>query len=262
MTQVKDKSASVWVITRNMHLQKVDETGGVQDKTVPNFANAISFGLDQTLWVLSENSAPFRNQLLYSDDEGHNWITIELQSTKVVKLAATHLGSCFVLTPQGSVYLIQKSGQIELVFAEGTANDIAISPEGFIWIISREKKPGGGNLVFWCSYGNFALQPAYGQPVAKKISAGPEGTARIITTGGEVASLFVNRMGGLETPGGEEFAKEISASPGSNTIWAICSEGTKKNKRHVLKYWNPNVDGYMKWHTIPGIDPLKIAGAN
>jgi hypothetical protein len=137
---------------------------------------------------------------------------------------------------------------------------MAVSPEGYIWIISRNKKPGGGNLVYWCTYNNYYLQPAFGQPVAKKIAAGPGGVARIITIGGEVASLYLNRMGGLETPGGEEFAKGIATSCRSNTIWAICSEKTGKQKINVLKYWNPDSDKYMEWHTIPDIEPFRIAG--
>ena len=260
MTHEKDQITSAWVITKQHQLKKIDATGSTQDKSSPNFATALSFGVDQTLWVLPENSEPSVNQLLYSEDEGHNWITMELQSIKVVKLAATHLGSCFVVTPQGSVYLIQKSGQGDLIFAEGTANDIAVSPEGYIWVISREKKPGGGNLVFWCTYGNFSLQPSYGQPVAKKIAAGIDGAARIVTIGGEVASLYVNRMGGLETPGGEQFAKDISTSKHSSTIWVIGSEIIKKKKQNVLKCWNPDTDPYMNWHTIHGIEPYSIAG--
>lgn len=262
MTLGKEQSTAVWVLTRQHQLQKVDATGSVQDKSPTNFGSLLSFSADQTLWVMPNINEATTNQILYSEDEGRSWIEIDLQQIKAVNLAATHLGSCFVVTAQGAVHLIQKSGQIELVFAEGTANDIAVSPDGFIWLISMVKKVGGGNLVFWCTYGNFSLQPAYGEPVAKKISAGIEGSARIITTGGEIASLYVTRMSGLETPGGDEFAKEISTSNSSNTIWAICTTGTKKHKKFILKYWNPDLDSHMKWHTILDIEPLKISGAD
>ena len=104
------------------------------------------------------------------------------------------------------------------------------------------------------------MQPAYGQPVAKKISAGIDGVARIITIGGEVASLYINRMGGLETPGGEAFAKNIAAGCRSNTIWAVCRDHSGGKKKNVLKYWNPDSDPYMKWHSVPDVEPYDIAG--
>jgi len=252
--------ASVWVLTKKNQLYKVESTGNIVIKSTVNFAIDITYSADKTLWVIPVKNRSESDQIVYSDDEGKNWKGIDLQGIKISKISATHLGSCFLLTPQGSVYLIQKNGDIQKIFPEGTANELAVSPEGFIWIISREKKPGGGNLVFWCTYGNFALQLAYGQPVAKKISAGPEGTARIITIGGELASLYVNRMGGLETPGGEPFAKNIAASCRSNTIWTISSDNSKSKKYNVLKFWNPDVDHHMNWHTIPDIEPFVIAG--
>ncbi len=98
--------------------------------------------------------------------------------------------------------------------------------------------------------------------VAKRISAGPEGTARIITIGGEVASIYLTRMGGLETTGGEVFAKNIAASCSSNTIWVICREDDKKKKKHILKFWNPDLDQYMKWHTVANVEPFAIAGGD
>ena len=83
-----------------------------------------------------------------------------------------------------------------------------------------------------------------------------------ITTGNEVASLYLNRMGGLETSGGEEFAKDIAASCGSNTIWVITTEKSKRKKHNVLKFWNPDLDAFMKWHTVPDVEPILIAGGD
>ena len=262
MTPGKDRYASVWVLTSQCQLIKVESTGNIQEKSEPEFYIGVSFGIDKTLWVVPQENKGDRYQIMYSDDEGQNWIDIELPNILVTKISATHLGSCFILTPQGSIYIVQKSGAISILFEEGTAHDMAVSPEGFIWIVSRLKKAGGGNFVYWCSLDNYVLQPAHGQSVAKKISASPEGAARIITTGGEVASLYLNRIGGLETPGGELFAKDIATSCRSNTIWIIKGEKSKKKKINVLKFWNPDLDPYMKWHTVPNVEPYLIAGGD
>lgn len=69
-------------------------------------------------------------------------------------------------------------------------------------------------------------------------------------------------MGGLETSGGEEFAKDIAASCGSNTIWVITTEKSKRKKHNVLKFWNPDLDAFMKWHTVPDVEPILIAGGD
>jgi hypothetical protein len=262
MTQNQEKHSFVWVLTQQQQIKKVDVSGGIQDKSPPNFASAISFSQENTLWIVPADNKENSNRICFSEDEGQHWDVIDLASIQIHRMSASHLGSCFILTPQGSIYLVQKSGEVQQVFGEGIAHDLAVSPEGFIWIISREKKQGGGNLVFWCTYGNFGLQPAYGQPVAKKISAGIEGVARIITIGGEVASLYVNRMGGLETPGGEPFAKDIASGCRSNTIWTISSESSKRKSHNILKFWNSDVDKYMEWHTVAGIEPYVITGGD
>ena len=67
-------------------------------------------------------------------------------------------------------------------------------------------------------------------------------------------------MGGLETPGGELFAKNIGASCLSNTIWIIGPDNQQKRKQNVLKCWNLDIDPYMKWYTISGVEPYQIAG--
>ena len=69
-------------------------------------------------------------------------------------------------------------------------------------------------------------------------------------------------MGGLETPGGEAFAKDIAASGKSNTIWVITAEKSNKKKHNILKFWNPDLDGYMQWHTVRDIEPILIAGGD
>lgn len=252
--------ASVWVITKQGQLHKVDTKGHIGPVTEANIALNVSYGADGTLWLIPVNKGSESKQLWYSENDGEEWKILELPNHSASGIAATHLGSCFLLTPQGAVYLVQKRGELTKVFNEGTANDMAISPEGFIWLISRQKKHGGGNLVFWCSIGNYVLQPAFGQPVAKKISAGPDGTARIITLSGEVGSLYPHRMGGLETPGGEPFAKQIAASNATNTIWVIDSQKIKNKKLSMLKYWNPDVDPFSKWHVIDGIEPILLTG--
>ena len=262
MTQHKDRSSFVWVLTQQLKILKVDTKGKVEEKSSANFATNISFSIDHTLWMVPENNGSLESHILYSENEGKNWIRVDTQDLKISKISSTHLGSCFILTPRGSIYIVQKSGEVNMIFNEGTANDMAVSPEGYIWIISRLKKEGGGNLVYWCAYGNYVLQPAYGEPVAKRISAGPEGTARIITIGGEVSSLYLNRMGGLETPGGELFAKNIATCCRSNTIWTISSVKSKKKKHNVLKFWNPDLDPYMQWHTVPDVEPFVIAGGD
>ena len=262
MNQHKDRYSSVWVLTQQHNILKVGSNGDTQSISPSNFAVHICFSIDGTLWMVPQSKQAFNNHISYSEDEGQNWIQVDIPNLKISIISSTPSGSCFILTAQGSIYLVQKSGEIDLIFDEGTAHDIAVSPEGFIWIISRQTKPGGGNLVYWCSLDNYVLQPAHGQPVAKRISAGPEGTARIITIGGEVASIYLTRMGGLETTGGEVFAKNIAASCSSNTIWAICREDGKKKKKHILKFWNPDLDQYMKWHTIANVEPFAIAGGN
>jgi microcystin-dependent protein len=239
--------------------QKVDSNGKVEEKCSLSSVVSISFSVDNTLWTAVQDNGSV-TYISYSENEGKTWTRIEIQNVKISKIAATHLGSCFILTPQGAVHLVQKSGELKAIFDDGAASDLAVSPEGYIWIISRLKKEGGGNIVCWCALDNYVLQPAYGQPVAKKISAGPEGTARIITNGNEIASLHLNRMGGLETPGGEAFARDIATSCRSNTIWTISRVNVKKKKQHVLKFWNPDSDAYMKWHTVRDIEPILIAG--
>ncbi len=262
MTQRIDRSSFVWVLTQQFKILKVDAEGKIEEKSPSNFATNISFNIDYTLWMVPENNGSAGSHILYSENEGENWTRVDTQNLKISKISSTHSGSCFILTLQGAIYLVEESGEIKMIFDVGTANDIAVSPEGYIWIISRLKKEGGGNLVYWCAYNNYVLQPAYGEPVAKRISAGPEGTARIITIGGEIASLYLNRMGGLETPGGELFAKNIATSCRSNTIWAISTVKSKKKKRNVLKFWNPDLDPYMKWHTVPDVEPFLIAGGD
>lgn len=156
----------------------MDSNGKVDEKCALSSVVSISFSVDNTLWTAVQDSGSV-NYISYSENEGKNWTRIEIQNLNISKIVATHLGSCFILTPQGAVHLVQKSGELKAIFDDGAASDLAVSPEGYIWIISGLKKEGGGNIVCWCALDNYVLQPVYGQPVAKKISVGPESTARV-----------------------------------------------------------------------------------
>ncbi len=261
MTQ-SEQSSFVWVVTKHDELVKIWTNGKTEVISDSIKVTSISFNVDETLWIVPKSSGPMESHVSYSEDEGKNWVRVNTLDLQIAKVSATHIGSCFILTLQGAIYLVQKTGEVKQIFDDETAHDMAVSPEGYIWIISRISKEGGGNLVFWCALDNYVLQPPYGQPVAKRISVGPEGTARIVTIGDEVASIYLNRMGGLETPGGEAFAKDIATSCMSNTIWAISVDKIKKKKYHKLKFWNPDSDAFMQWHTVPDVEPVIVASGN
>lgn len=262
MTQKTEVVPSILALDRHKQLLILNKDGHQEKIVAPESISQISTSIEGTIWLLAEHRSGANGKLYYSDNAGISWQDIELSMLRIANISASHVGGCFITTPVGSVYFIAKSGDIEQVFNEGVANSISVSPDGYVWVLSREKKPGGGNLIFWCSINNFGLQPVYGQPVAKRISAGIDGTARIVTVGGEVGSLYLNRMGGLEPQGGVEFAKDIAASLTSSTIWTICPDVKKKRKGNTLMYWNPDKDEYLKWHTVPGFDPIKIACMN
>jgi len=260
MTNIKDESPFVWVLTKQYHILKIGTNGKTESISPSISAEHISFNIDNTLWLAPKIEGSFYDMILYSDNEGQNWVQVKLPNIEISKLSSTHLGSCFILTPQGSILLVEKSGYMRIIFNEGTAIDMAVSPEGYIWLISNQKKAGGGHLVYWCTMSNFVLQTVFGEPVAKRISVGPEGSARIVTIGGEIASLYIGRAGGLETPGGELFSFNISSSCKSSTIWTISEEKLNNKKHNILKFWDPDSDPYMHWHSLTKVDPLKIVG--
>ncbi|MEM9329072.1 MAG: hypothetical protein AAGA85_25640 [Bacteroidota bacterium] len=244
-----------WALDVTGVLHHVDVAGFVQ-MTEETFA-LLSCGADGVLWAMASDQSEY---LLYSLDHGAHWERVKAPVENTRQLAGTPWGSCLVVTTNHSTLLVEKDGTCGVVFREGEVDRISCSPDGYLWAISKDSKPGGGQLIKYCHHTQLTLQPLAGLPTGVAIASGPDGGACAVTLGGEVLSIPMYQMAGLETKGGEAFAADISIGR-DGTLWAISAESTPQQLAHHLKYWHPQKDDFLAWHTVPDLEVRAVAGA-
>ncbi|MCA1558403.1 MAG: hypothetical protein LC731_07685, partial [Acidobacteria bacterium] len=68
-----------------------------------------------------------------------------------IKVAVSSNGTLFTVNSKGEVWLVYPQGGGALLSPPGEnfAQDISVGPDGTVWIISNQSRPGGAAVMWW-----------------------------------------------------------------------------------------------------------------
>ena len=227
-----------------------------------NFAQEIGVGSNGSVWVIGTEARPGGFAPCYLGADG-NWVKVQ-EPAAATKIAVAPNGMAGVVNSLGTVYLLSRpdaSGNSSSVAIseEGFAQEIGIGSNGSVWVIGTEARPGGFAPCYLGADGKWVTLPA--PAAATKIAVAPDGSARVVNSGGTVWALSKLDASGhysstkLSDPNS---AQEIGvASDGS--VWLIGNSNETRPGGFALHYLAKGT-GQM-WITIqPPAAATKIAG--
>jgi hypothetical protein len=253
--------AFAYILNESYTLQKVDTQQVVETLSEPHFATHLSVGADQTLWVVRKNSEG-PGWIQFSEDGGKTWNTPGDEVKKeAVQICGTPKGNCTYLTEDARIWVMEKSGKTFPISPPDTAKQVSISPDGIMWVLSKQEKELGGHFIFFTPLQQMQLQQITNGAVCRELTPLQRGRVGIITIGGEVATIGIQEMGALQSEAGKVFASAISSSPASNLLWVI-QPNKNPNKAGTVAWWNIETGKFLEWNQIEGVKARAISGAN
>ena len=251
--------SSAYILDNKRTILHIHTNGESTPISKENFATAIAYGQDHTLWaVLIDDAAD--GTIAYTEDQGKNWHVLQEGIPPVANIAATPGGKCTVLSESGQLFALEKGGKIWSISPEGTALDISVSADSVLWFITKQERPSGGHPIFYTPIVHLNAQPVHGGAVGRKVAGAKNGEVYFITNGKEVASIGMGSMGNLLSEAGRRFAKDIGYCASSDTVWVI--EETKSPlKPGQVYYWNKEANEWNDWQAIKGVKAFQIVGA-
>jgi hypothetical protein len=116
-----------------------------------DFALDVGCGPDGTVWIASMDVYPdYGNVLKKYNPTKKTWEPLAAPAS-AIKVEVGQNGNLFTVNAKGEVWLVYPQGGGALLSPPNTdfAQDIGIGPDGTVWIISNEARPGGDAIMWW-----------------------------------------------------------------------------------------------------------------
>lgn len=262
-------AAMAWVIDESGQVAGVDRSGAEDPRVLPAGlrASEVSYGADDTLWVLAAADRGTESILVRFSPAGDSEIVIA--PFPVRKIAAAPDGALWLITTSGEVVTMQPSGEVGRHSPPGEpfAEEVSVGPEGSVWVVSTTSRYAG-RIVKRLTHpsGEWFDLPAPAS--ATKLGVAPDGMAWTINSRGEVWRLHPLGGGSLaecqvDTACSEcrfsatrEVMTEIGVGP-DGTVWVIGATGTG-GQAALMWLADPH---QRRFSTVPTrARPVRVAG--
>jgi hypothetical protein len=144
---------TIWTVNDLGEVWALNPGGGgyIASPAGQDFALDIGVGTDGTVWIASMDVYPdYGNMLKRWDANSKTWTALPAPAS-AIKVAVGQNGVLYTVNAKGEVWLVYPQGGGAMLSPPDTdfAQDISVGPDGTVWIISNEGRPGGSAVMWW-----------------------------------------------------------------------------------------------------------------
>jgi hypothetical protein len=146
-------NGDLWTVNDMGEVWVIHPQGGGYLASPPglDFALDIGCGDDGSVWITSMDVYPdYGNMLKRYDPSSKTWNALPAPAS-AIKVAVGPNGVLYTVNSKGEVWLVYPQGGGALLSPPNKdfAQDISVGPDGTVWIISNQGRPGGDAVMWW-----------------------------------------------------------------------------------------------------------------